>query len=101
MDAIPIGWLLANRAGRVRALHPEEGQAQPVGCRQDKLLGPGWGQHAASPRHGGAGLPPQFELRGILVKKVRCVAPGHKKYRIFVFLSVAHLRFLFKGLLAN
>ena len=38
---------------------------------------------------------------GILVKKVICVAPGHKKCRIFVLLSVAHLRFLFKGLLAN
>jgi len=39
-----------------------------------------------------------FGSRGILVKKVICVAPGHKKCRIFVFLSVAHLRFLFKGL---
>ena len=38
---------------------------------------------------------------GIMVKKVICVAPGHKKCRIFVFLSVAYLRFLFKGLLAN
>ena len=37
---------------------------------------------------------------GIQVKKVICVAPGHKKCRILVFLSVAYLRFLFKGLLA-
>ena len=43
----------------------------------------------------------ELQCRGILVKKVICVAPGHKKCRIFVFLSVAHLRFFFKGLLAN
>jgi hypothetical protein len=42
-----------------------------------------------------------FSWWGILVKKVICVAPGHKKCRIFVFLSAAHFRFLFKGLLAN
>ena len=68
-DAIPIGWLLTSRAGGVRALHPVEGQAQPVGRRQDKLLGPGWGQHAASPRHGGAGLPPQIWIYPIYKKK--------------------------------
>jgi hypothetical protein len=42
-----------------------------------------------------------FDWWGILVKKVICVAPGHKKWRIFVFLSVAHLRFFFQRIIGQ
>ena len=43
----------------------------------------------------------KYRWWGILVEKVICVAPGHNKFRISVFLDVVHLRFLFKGLMAN
>ena len=45
--------------------------------------------------------PPPPSLQEILVEKVICIARGHSKFRILVFLHVDNLRFLFKGLMDN